>query len=113
MSWSELYGADSRPTIESMNQFVGSELWQDLNNYLQQTYNAEPKLSYSNCTWQRGWNLKYQKGGKALCTLYPEEGFFIALVVIGEQEKMETELSLPLFSDCFRQLYEETEAGMG
>lgn len=113
MDWNELYGAGDKPALESIRQFVKSDLWDKLNSYVQQEYSAEPKLSYSSCSWQRGWNVKYQKGSKSLCTLYPMEEFFIALVVIGESEKMEMELSLPLFSDSFRRLYHETKSGNG
>ena len=113
LEWDSLYRADRRPSFENISQFINNELWAELNSYLQQTYGVEPKLSYSGCSMQKGWNLKYQKGGKSLCTLYPMEGLFIALVVIGERENMEMELSLPLYSDYFRQIYQETKSGMG
>ncbi len=113
MEWSELYSADNKPTFEDIAQYISSGLWPELNTYLQQTYSTVPKLSYSSCAWQPGWNVKYQKSGKSLCTLYPMQGFFIALVVIGERERAETELSLPLFSEYFRRLYEQTVGGNG
>jgi AraC family transcriptional regulator len=28
----------------------------------------------------KGWNVKYRKGGRALCSLYPKQGYFLALV---------------------------------
>jgi hypothetical protein len=28
----------------------------------------------------RGWNIKYQKSGKSICTIYPQQGYFLALV---------------------------------
>lgn len=31
--------------------------------------------------------MKYRKSGRSLCTLYPMDGHFVALVVIGEHEK--------------------------
>lgn len=56
--------------------------WIDLNSFLQNKYKAKPKMSYSKCSMQRGWNVKYQKSGKSLCTLYPEKESFIVLIVI-------------------------------
>ncbi len=56
--------------------------WIDLNSFLQNKYKATPKMSYSKCSMQRGWNVKYQKSGKSLCTLYPEKESFIVLIVI-------------------------------
>ena len=56
--------------------------WQDLNGFLQEQYQSKPKIIYSTCAGKPGWNIKYQKSGKALCTLYPEKNCFVALVVI-------------------------------
>ncbi|KUG04773.1 hypothetical protein ASZ90_017912 [hydrocarbon metagenome] len=56
--------------------------WIDINSFLQNKYNATPKMSYSKCSMQKGWNVKYKKSGKSLCTLYPEkEGFSILIVI--------------------------------
>ncbi|MDD3269986.1 MAG: DUF3788 family protein [Syntrophomonadaceae bacterium] len=40
------------------------------------------KTTYSRCSMQKGWNVKYHKSGKSLCTLYPEKEAFIVLIVI-------------------------------
>lgn len=58
------------------------ELWQDINSYIQQEYRVTPKITYSKCSAKPGWNVKYQKSGKSLCTLYPEQDGFVVLVVI-------------------------------
>ncbi|NCC64593.1 MAG: DUF3788 domain-containing protein, partial [Spirochaetia bacterium] len=39
------------------------------------------------CSAQPGWNVKYKKKGKSLCTLYPEIDAFIVLVVVGAKEE--------------------------
>ena len=56
--------------------------WKALNTFIQQKYHVSPKVSYSKCTAQKGWNIKYQISGKSLCTLYPEKESFIILIVI-------------------------------
>ncbi len=56
--------------------------WQEINAFIQQKYGVSPKVTYSKCTAQQGWNVKYQKSGKSICTLYPEKESFIVLVVI-------------------------------
>ena len=56
--------------------------WMDINSFIQKEYKASPKVSYSKCSMQKGWNVKYQKSGKSLCTLYPEMKSFITLIVI-------------------------------
>ncbi|MGE5708186.1 MAG: DUF3788 domain-containing protein [Bacteroidota bacterium] len=73
------------PTHEEVRLFIqppGRERWERLNLHLQEHYRAKAKLSFSKCSAQPGWNVKYQKSGKALCTLYPEQHRFIALVVV-------------------------------
>lgn len=56
--------------------------WQGINTFIQERYKVSPKVSYSQCSSQKGWNVKYQKSGKSLCTLYPEKESFIVLIVI-------------------------------
>ncbi|HYG58816.1 MAG TPA: DUF3788 domain-containing protein [Symbiobacteriaceae bacterium] len=59
------------------------QVWEGLTAYMEQTYGARPKIEYSICAGKPGWNVKYQKSGKSLCTLYPEPASFTVLVVIG------------------------------
>jgi len=112
MEWSQRYASDQVPTFEAMDTFINSPLWSDLNTYLQKAYAIVPKITYSGCSLQPGWNVKYQKSGKSLCTLYPMQGFFIALVVIGSKEMTEAELCMPLCSAYTQTLFTSTEVFM-
>ena len=56
--------------------------WKTLNTFIQEQYRVKPKITYSNCSMQRGWNVKYHKSGKALCTLYPEQQTFTVMIVV-------------------------------
>lgn len=60
-----------------------------------------------------GWNMKYKKSGKSLCTLYPMRGYYIALVVIGRKEMIEAELLMPLCSDYVQTVFHDTKTGNG
>lgn len=113
MEWNTLYEQNNPPTLDNVGEYVGSELWENLNSFLQGTYQIQPKFSYSRCSMQPGWNVKYQKRGKSLCTLYPMKGFFIALVVIGNKESFEAELMLPSFSKYTQSLYQNTAFSAG
>lgn len=101
------------PSIETVGAYVNNPLWETLCKYIEEQYQIKPTLEYSGCSMQQGWNMKYKKGGRSLCTLYPMEGFFIALIVIGERERTETELALPFFTEYLQRLYRETKSGMG
>ncbi|ENY8421311.1 DUF3788 family protein [Clostridioides difficile] len=31
---------------------------------------------FSSCSWEFGWNIKFKKPRKNLCTVYPKENYF-------------------------------------
>ncbi|PKM68270.1 MAG: DNA-binding protein [Firmicutes bacterium HGW-Firmicutes-2] len=102
-----------KPSMAMIKDYVNSTLFDALCFFIETEYQSKPVLEYSRCSLQYGWNVKYKKSGRSLCTLYPMEGYFIALVVIGERERVEMELSLPLFTEYMQHLYHETKIGMG
>ena len=59
---------------------------------------------YSVCAGQPGWNVKYKKGSKALCTLYPEPDSFIALVVLGQADLVKLDAVRPAYTPYLLQL---------
>ena len=113
MEWSTLYDKNTSPSFKDMSNYVNTQLWYKLNSFLQNTYHIRPILSYSRCSMRAGWNAKYRKGGKSLCTLYPMAGSFIALVVIGNREGHEAEMLLPLYSEYTQSLYRNTVFSAG
>ncbi|QHQ61621.1 DUF3788 family protein [Anaerocolumna sedimenticola] len=113
MEWSILYGSDNQPAFKQIDEYVNNELWQGLNTYLQEAYDIFPKLSYSRCSMQPGWNVKYQKSGKSLCTLYPMQNSFIALVVIGNKEAVEADMLIPSCSEYTKTIYQNTAFSLG
>lgn len=117
MEWNHLFDSTLEPNDENVKEFIGAAepLWTELQAYLEETYHVLPKISYSKCSAQTGWNVKYQKSGKSLCTLYPMEDFFIALVVVGVKEEAEVEAAMTMgaFSDYVRELYRRTSFSCG
>jgi hypothetical protein len=113
MDWIKLYTADKQPTEAEIADYIASPLWKELNDFLRENYEVEPKLTYSTCSGQPGWNVKYQKAGRSLCTLYPMEGFFIALVVIGTREEMEAEPILLTCDEGIQTMYNKAVPLMG
>ena len=113
MSWNDRFGKENRPTNEELLQFLGAAKlrWSTLVDTIETTYHVTPRLEYSTCSGQPGWNVKYKKGGKSLCTLYPMEDYFIVLVVVGTKEENEVQLaaSAGVFCDEVRELYENTK----
>lgn len=80
---------DYEPSAQELATYLEGEaqaMWCDFTSYIETAFHAKPKLSYSVCAGKPGWNMKYKKGAKALCTLYPDKGYFTALIVMGQRE---------------------------
>lgn len=112
MKWNELFNIDQIPSIEDIRAYIGEAKpnWDELVLHIEETYKPKRQLDYSKDSLQPGWNVKYRKSGKALCTLYLMEGFFIALVVVGSKEEEEVRLDMEagLFSSYVKELYEKS-----
>lgn len=113
MEWSLLYSNTKLPAWEQVVDYVNCPLWSEFNSRIQIAYQIEPVMEYSRCSMQRGWNIKYKKSGKSLCTLYPMSGYFIALVVIGAKEMTEAEFLIPLCSSYVQDVFKSTKSGQG
>lgn len=115
MKWNELFNVNHVPSYEDIKQYIGEgeSIWSDLLLYIEKAYQVQPKMTYSKCSAQPGWNIKYQKGSKSLCTLYPMKGFFIALVVVGAKEEEEVERALGTFTPYVQGLYRKTSFSCG
>lgn len=103
--WHELYPQDKQPDDGAISAYINNGLWEMFHSFIQETYKVEPVHTYSVCSGQPGWNVKYKKSSKALCTLYPMDGFFIALVVIGNKEMHDADLLIPVCSNYIQDLY--------
>jgi AraC family transcriptional regulator len=111
-TWDKTNGTQ-KPSMAAVSAYVNSPLFEFLCKHVETEYESKPVLEYSRCSSQYGWNVKYKRAGRTLCTLYPMEGYFIALIVISDREKTETEWMLPFCTEYLQQLYYETKTGMG
>lgn len=112
MKWNELFNENQTPSSKGIKDYIGSAeaYWNDLIEYIENTYQSKPKTEYSRCSLQPGWNVKYKKSGKSLCTLYPMQDYFIVLIVIGpkEQDEAEAAMEAGVFSPYVAALYRKT-----
>ena len=113
MSWFQRYPKSQQPTLEQISEYIASPLWGEVCQWAEKSYQVEPKVEHSTCSGAPGWNVKYKKGGRALCTLYPDEGQFTALITVGAKEAPEAELLLPTCSDYIRELFARTQTMNG
>ncbi|NCC69035.1 MAG: DUF3788 domain-containing protein [Clostridia bacterium] len=109
MTWSEQNTKADEPALTQIAEYIGSPLWQELCGFVEMSYGTLPKVEYSTCSGAPGWNVKYKKNGRALCTLYPHKGFFTCLICIGAKEAMEAELVLSACLPYTRELYQKAK----
>lgn len=80
---------DIEPSMQEISGYMTGEAktrWEGFINEIEDSFKAKPQIAYSVCAAKPGWNVKYKKSGKALCTLYPEKESFVALVVLGAKD---------------------------
>ena len=70
-------------------------------------------MDFSSCSWEYGWNVKFKKSGKNLCTIYPREEYFTVLIVVGKKQKEAVEDILSDCSDRIKDVYHQTKEGNG
>ncbi|MGE4549635.1 MAG: DUF3788 domain-containing protein [Intestinibacillus sp.] len=113
MDWNTAYPFNITPTAAQIAAFIGSPLWDELCRTVEARYGVSPKMEHSRCGMAPGWNIKYRKGGKSVCTLYPNSGFFSCMVVMPRALESAAELLLPDCTRYVRELYRNTRISMG
>ncbi len=101
------------PSAAEMSGYIHNPLWDSFCAYMAETYGALPAFTFSKCGMEYGWNAKFKKGSRALCTVYPRENFFVAMVVVGRREQAQVESELPSFCPEVQRIYRETAGGNG
>ncbi len=100
-----------KPSVEEIGIYIRNSLFDEFCLEMDKRYKASSKVEFSKCNWEYGWNLKFKKSGKSLCTIYPRENYFTILVVIGKKEKEKLENILSELSYEIQCLYHQTKEG--
>lgn len=106
MNWNEVFTKDNMPTVEQVGEYINSPLWNKLNSVLLEDFVARPKLEYSGCSIP-GWNVKYKRKGKSICTIYPNN--FEVLVIANERNQIEIDFFIETCCEQIRELYQNTK----
>ncbi len=111
MSYERMLDKTRQPTNPEILSYIGQpagDCWSALNRYLRETYQIEPEVKFGGAKY--GWQLSYRKGGRPLCDLYPENGAFTTLVVLGGKESAQALSDLDAFGRNVRACLENTPA---
>ncbi|MFR3090508.1 MAG: DUF3788 domain-containing protein [Eggerthella lenta] len=78
------------------------------------SYGAKPRIGVHAGAAAPGLEREVLARGRALCTVYPRDGFFICMVSVGSKEKDEAEALLATADPYVRALYERSaDSSMG
>lgn len=113
MEWKLLYGKDHMPTVDEAGEFSGPLLGETFLAFMRQNCPVVPKMEYSACAMQTGWNIKFKKSGKNVCTVYPMDGYFICMILTGGDSMMELEARLEEFTPYMREKFRDTKVFRG
>ncbi len=109
----DLQDKNTPPTIEEIGAYVRNPVFMQFCSEIKNTYKCNEKIEYSLCSMEKGWNVKFKKAGKSLCTIYPREGYFTILIVIGKKVKPLVEEILPECTVEMQNIYNQTKEGNG
>jgi hypothetical protein len=97
---------EEQPSELMIDERIGKEVlpvWKDVRNYLGEQYpDYHPEVIFYND--QEGWAFRYRSGLQHLCTLFPEQGAFTALIPLGPQEDQKALEMLDFFNARIRKL---------
>jgi len=99
-----------KPTEEEIIGFIGEpakEAWLEIRQFLEDRYDLVPETLFYGAKY--GWTIRYRKGGKTLCSLFPEKGGFTVLIVLGRKESEKALLIRDELSSKIRKLLGDTE----
>lgn len=97
------------PVLEEIQEYVNNPVFTQFCSDLKAKYTCNEKIEFSSCSLEFGWNIKFKKSGKSLCTIYPKENYVTVLVVVGKKEKEAVEATLHELTPELRDIYKRTK----
>lgn len=113
MAWKDTYPKDRAPSAEEIDACVGSPLWGPSAARLRKPTAPPPGSSTAAAQWRRAGTSNTKRAARALCTLYPNEGYFSCMVVVGERVLPEAELLITACDPYTQELFRNTKVSMG
>jgi hypothetical protein len=95
MSIGTFLDKDHQPTLPEVFEALGTKqpLWEKLTLFISSNYPISGEWNFGGKKY--GWHVWYRKSGKTLISLFPQQGGFIAQIVLGK-DQVEQALDLKL-----------------
>jgi len=86
MSIGTFLDKDHQPTLPEVFDVLGVKqlLWVKLTQFIANNYPIPEEWNFGGKKY--GWNVWYRKSGKTLVSLYPQQGGFVAQIVLGKDQ---------------------------
>jgi len=98
-------------SYEQVKTMLGnaSSAWEKLVGNVRYHYELDEKWDEGKPTHKHHSNLYFRRGGKTLITLAVREGYFIACVVFGKDERAKFDEQREAFGEAICKIYDEAE----
>jgi hypothetical protein len=99
-----------KPTEEEIIIFIGKSAkgaWFEIKRFLEERYDSVPETVFYGARY--GWNVRYRKKNKTLCSFFPEKGGLTILIVLGKKEAEKALLMREELSTKINRLVENTK----
>lgn len=79
MDWNKAFDAYHVPSEGDIGEYLREAklIWNKLTAYIEETYQVKPQITFSECSMQPGWNIKYKKSGKVFGLVKKNRKIFI------------------------------------
>ncbi|MFH1513674.1 MAG: DUF3788 domain-containing protein [Bacillota bacterium] len=82
-------------------------LWLELCGYILTNFDVVAENWYF--TKRRGWSVRYRRGKKTLCYMFPEQNTFSILIILGRAEVAKADRAKDRLNEMTRHIFETTE----
>ena len=109
---SRMLDKETEPSNDDITRFIKTKSaiasWKKLQEFLTIHYDLHTtELQFDGQKY--GWCIRYRRGGKTLCTLYPEIGGFTILIVYGKKEGQKFIDQQSEFTNQLASLFQDTK----
>jgi hypothetical protein len=100
---------DNKPTETEILEYIGdsSPLWVELRSFIEKNYDFLPETIFYGKKY--GWTIRYRKGGRTLSSLFPEQGAFTVLIVLGKKEVDKLFAQIETLHDRAKSIFENAK----
>lgn len=67
----DMQNQEEIPALEDFAAYIRNPVFMQFCSEIKKKYRCNEKIEFSRCSWERGWNVKFKKSGKACVPYIP------------------------------------------